>query len=155
MNDLIQLRELHGKRLWGYSLGNLGLTLPNMFTGVYQYQFYVYTVNLDSLLTSIGVSTQLIIGAFFAIIFGVIIDKKKPGKYGKRRPFLIFGLPIWFISTILIWFPPNCPIDNPFYLPTASFFWITSVVRSIFRALLYNVYTSMLPEQSQTSKNSH
>ena len=40
MNELIQPRELHGKRLWGYSLGDLGLTLPNMFTGVFLFGLY-------------------------------------------------------------------------------------------------------------------
>jgi Na+/melibiose symporter-like transporter len=153
MSDLVKPRELHGKRLLGYSLGDLGLTLPNMFTGVFLFQFYVYTVNLNALLVSIGVTFQLIIGSVFAIIFGVLVDNKKPGKYGKRRPFLLLGLPIWFITTILIWFPPYCPQGNSLYLPTASFFWIITIIRSIFRALIYNVYTSMLPEQSQTLKN--
>lgn len=153
MNELIQPRELHGKRLWGYSLGDLGLTLPNMFTGVFLFQYYVYTVNLNALLVSIGVMAQLIIGAVFAVIFGVMVDNKKPGKFGKRRPFLLLGLPIWFITTILIWFPPYCPEGNSLYFPTASFFWIVTIIRSIFRALIYNVYVSMLPEQSQTLKN--
>jgi len=150
---MIQPRELHGKRLLGYSLGDLGLILPNTFAGVFLFQFYVYTVNLNALLVSVGFSAQLIIGAVSAIIFGVIVDNKKPGKYGKRRPFLLFGLPIWFITTILIWYPPNCPPDNSLYLPTASFFWIVYIIRSISHALIYNVYTSMLPEQSQTFKN--
>ncbi|MFX1448099.1 MAG: MFS transporter [Promethearchaeota archaeon] len=146
-------RELRGKRLFGYSLGDLGFTLPNMFTEVFIFQYYVYTINLNALLVSIGVTTQLIIGAITAIIFGVIIDNKNPGKLGKRRPFLLIGLPVWFITTILIWFPPLCPQDNSLYLPTAFFFWIMTTVRSIFRSLILNVYNSMLPEQSQTLKN--
>lgn len=153
MSNLVKPRELHGKRLLGYSLGDLGLTLPNMFTGVFLFQFYVYTVNLNALLVSIGVTAQLVIGSVFAIIFGVLVDNKKPGKYGKRRPYLLIGLPIWFITTILIWFPPYCPEGNSLFLPTASFFWIITIIRSIFRALIYNVYVSMLPEQSQTLKN--
>lgn len=146
-------RELHGKRLFGYSLGDLGFTLPNMFTEVFIFQYYVYTINLNALLVSIGVTAQLIFGAIAAIIFGVIIDNKKPGKLGKRRPFLLLSLPVWCITTIVIWFPPLCPQDNSLYLPTAFFFWGMMMVRSIFRALILNVYNSMLPEQSQTLKN--
>jgi Na+/melibiose symporter-like transporter len=146
-------RELNGKRLFGYSMGDLGMSLANMFTGVYLFQFYVYTINLNSILVSIGVSTQLIVGALFAIIFGVIIDNKKPGKLGKRRPFLLIGLPIWFAMTILIWSPPKCPEGNQLFLPTAIYFWVIILVRSIARSLLFNVYISMLPEQSQTLKN--
>lgn len=150
---MLKPRELHGKRLLGYSIGDLGLLLPRTFEGVFIFQFYVYTVNLDSLLVSIGFSVQLIVGAVFGVIFGVIVDNKKPGKYGKRRPFLLLGLPIWVIMTILIWFPPNSPMGNSFYLPTASYFWIIYIIRSISHALIYTVYTSMLPEQSQTFKN--
>jgi len=153
MSELTTRRELHGKRLLGYTFGDLGFTLPNMFTGVFLFQYYVYTVNLNALFVAVGVTAQLIVGAVFAIIFGVIIDNKKPGKLGKRRPFLLYGLPVWVITSILIWFPQNCPQDNSLYLPTAIFFWIVTIVRSVSRALIFNVYISMLPEQSQTLKN--
>ena len=153
MITMIKPRELHGKRLLGYSLGDLGLLLPRTFEGVFIFQFYVYTVNLNSLLVSIGFSAQLIIGAISAIIFGVIVDNKKPGKYGKRRPFLLIGIPIWVIASILIWYPPNAPIDNSLYLPTASYFWVIYIIRAIAHGLVYTVYTSMMPEQSQTFEN--
>ena len=153
MSELTTRRELNGKRLFGYTFGDLGFTLPNMFTGVFLFQYYVYTVNLNALFVAVGVTAQLIVGAVFAIIFGVIIDNKKPGKLGKRRPFLLYGLPVWVITSILIWFPQNCPQDNSLYLPTAIFFWIVTIVRSVSRALIFNVYISMLPEQSQTLKN--
>jgi Na+/melibiose symporter-like transporter len=134
-------------------MGDLGMSLPNIFTGVFIFQYYVYTINLDSILVSVGVSTQLIVSAVFAIIFGVIVDNKKPGKLGKRRPFLLIGLPVWFITTILTWFPPRGEPGAPAGLPTAIFFWVLIIVRSISRSLLFNVYISMLPEQSQTLKN--
>ena len=153
MSELTTRRELHGKRLFGYTFGDLGFTLPNMFTGVFLFQYYVYTINLNAIFVAVGVTTQLIIGAISAIIFGVIIDNKKPGKFGKRRPFLLYGLPVWVITSILIWFPQNCPQDNSLYLPTAIFFWVVTIVRSISRSLIFNVYLSMLPEQSQTLKN--
>ena len=153
MGDVASPRELKGKRLIGYSMGDLGMALPNIFTGVFLFQFYVYTINLDSILVSIGVTTQLIVSAIFAIIFGVIVDNKKPGRFGKRRPFLLIGLPIWFITTILIWFPPRGPQGNSMYMPTAIYFWVIILARSISNSLLFNVYISMLPEQSQTLKN--
>ncbi|KKK41059.1 MAG: hypothetical protein Lokiarch_46130 [Candidatus Lokiarchaeum sp. GC14_75] len=147
-------RELKGKRLFGYSMGDLGMSLPNIFTGVFIFQFYVYTINLNSILVSIGITTQLLVSAIFAVIFGVIVDNKKPSKMGKRRPFLLIGLPVWVATTILIWYPPwRCPPGNSFYLPTAAYFWIIIIIRSVSRSLLFNVYISMLPEQSQTQKN--
>ena len=124
-----------------------------MFTGVFLFQYYVYTINLNALFVAVGVTTQLIIGAISGIIFGVIIDNKKHGKLGKRRPFLLYGLPVWVITSVLIWYPQNCPQDNSLYLPTAIFFWVVTIIRSISRSLIFNVYLSMLPEQSQTLKN--
>ncbi|HEC39654.1 MAG TPA: hypothetical protein ENI29_15555, partial [bacterium] len=91
-------RELKGKRLFGYSMGDLGMSLPNIFTGVFIFQYYVFTINLSSILVSIGITTQLLVSAIFAIIFGVIVDNKKPGKMGKRRPFLLIGLPVWIAT---------------------------------------------------------
>ena len=154
MNAELIPRELKGNRVIGYCLGDFGVFLSNMLQSVFVFQYYVYTINLNSILVSIGVTSQLIIGASLAIIFGIIVDNKKPGRLGKRRPFLLYAVPLWFIASILLWFPPwKCPIGNSFYMPTAIFFWTISILQSISRSLFYNVYLSMLPEQSQTLKN--
>jgi len=100
-----QLRELHGFKLIGYSFATFGMMLSFYFSGSYIFTYYVYTIHLDSVLTSIGSTLSMVIGAFSSILFGVVIDNKKPGKFGKRRPFLLYGLPIWFISATLIWVP--------------------------------------------------
>ena len=91
------LRELRGKRLLGYSIGDFGFSLVTILIGTFIFQFYVYTVNLNALLVSTGISFNFLISAIISIIFGVVVDNKKPGKFGKRRPFLLIGLPIWFL----------------------------------------------------------
>jgi len=149
------LRELKGKRLLGYAVGNFGITMLNIFTGSFVFQYYVYTINLDSVLASVGLSFNVFISAFFSIIFGVVIDNKKPGKFGKRRPFLLYALPFWIISSIIIWFPPYAPENNSLFLPTAFYFWIITAIRALSGALIFNTYLSMLPEQSQTLANRH
>jgi Na+/melibiose symporter-like transporter len=147
-------RELLGFRLIGYSIGDFGISLINILFGTFVFQFYVYTINLNSILVSIGISMQLIIGAFFSIIFGVIVDNKTPGKLGKRRPFLLLALPLWVLANVLIWLPPwHAPQTNSFFWPTALFFWFMIVIKAISGTLIFNVYLSMLPEQSQTQKN--
>jgi Na+/melibiose symporter-like transporter len=150
------LRELKGKRLIGYTQGNFGMSLLNIFTGSFVFQYYVYTINLDPALASIGLSFNVFISAFFSIIFGVVMDNKKPGRFGKRRPFLLYALPLWAITSILIWFPPwYCPPSNSMFLPTAIYFWVITVIRALSGTLLFNTYLSILPEQSQTLKNRH
>ncbi|MBY8984804.1 MAG: MFS transporter [Candidatus Lokiarchaeota archaeon] len=149
------LRELKGKRLFGYALGNFGISMLNIFSGSFVFQFYVYTINLDPVLASVGLSFNVFISAFFSIIFGVIMDNKKPGKFGKRRPFLLYALPFWIISSIIIWFPPFAPENNSLFLPTAIYFWIVTATRALTGTLIFNTYLSMLPEQSQTLTNRH
>ncbi|MFX1371885.1 MAG: MFS transporter [Promethearchaeota archaeon] len=146
-------RELHGKPLIGYIIGNFGIIMANMLVGTFIFQFYVYTVNLDSFLTSAGVFFQLIVNAISSIVFGILADNKKPGKYGKRRPYLLYGLPLWALSSIIVWFPWKCPQNNSLYLPTALFLWIILIIKAITGASIITVHLSMLTEQSQTHKN--
>jgi len=146
-------RELHGKRLIGYSLGNFGIILTNMFVSIFVFQYYVYTINLDSFLTSVGISLQLIISAFSSILFGILADNKKPGKFGKRRPFLFYGLPIWIFTSIIIWLPPKCPQNNSLYIPTAVFLWSILIIKSVSGSSIITTHLSMLTEQSQTHEN--
>ncbi len=150
----IKPRELHGKRLFGYSLGGFGFFLTRILIGVFAFQYYVYTINLDSILASIGVAISAVVNAVSIIIFGVLADKKKPGKHGKRRPFLVYGLPIWFLTAVLIWFPPwKCPKNDPFFWPTALYFWGILFINVLSGSSIISAHISMLPEQSQTYKN--
>ncbi len=149
-----RLRELRGARQFGYNFGYFGMYLGNMLISVFVFQFYVYTVNLSSVLVSIGVFFQLFLGALFSIVIGVIIDNKKPKKLGKRRPFLLYGLPIWAITLVLIFTPPwYCPKNNAFYLPVTLYLLILLIVNSIASGSILVAHASILPEQSQTLKN--
>ncbi|MHA2283193.1 MAG: MFS transporter [Promethearchaeota archaeon] len=157
--SLPSLRELHGLRLFGYSMGTFGIWLMLMLVGSYSYNFYVYTIRLDSILVSIGTTISMITMAFSSIIFGVILDNTKPKKIGKRRPFILIGLPLWLISTILIYLPPWIPPQSldlsstVLYWPTAIWLWAINIIRAIFGSLLMIVFSSILPEISQTLKN--
>ncbi|TFG22530.1 MAG: hypothetical protein EU529_10135 [Promethearchaeota archaeon] len=151
---IIAPRELHGKRLLGYIIGGFGFSLTNMLSGVFVFQYYVYTINLNSLLVSIGLAIQLIIAALCSILWGVIIDNKKPGKFGKRRPYLFYGLPIWVVTSILLWLPPwYCPKNNSMFWPTAIYFWIIIIINPIAGTSVIMAHASMFPEQSQTEEN--
>ncbi|MFX0187389.1 MAG: MFS transporter [Candidatus Hodarchaeota archaeon] len=154
MSETIKPRELHGPKLFGYSVGFFGLFLTNLLISVFAFQFYVYTINLNSLIVSVGIAIRLILAAVFSIVFGVMTDNKKPGRFGKRRPFLIYGLPIWVLTSILIWIPPwYCPKNNSIFLPTTIYFWIVIILNSISGTSILTAHISMLPEQSQTHNN--
>ena len=147
-------RELHRGRLVGYCIGYFGFILTDVFRGVFLFQYYVYTINLSSILVSVGIAIRLFIAAISSIMFGVLADNKIPGKLGKRRPFLFYGLPVWVLTCILIWLPPwYCPETNPMYWPTALWLWINLILNAFSGMCILSVYSSMLPEQSQTHVN--
>ncbi|MFX1476584.1 MAG: MFS transporter [Promethearchaeota archaeon] len=156
------LRELHRGRLLGYSLGNFGIMLLLMLTESYSYNFYVYTLRLDSILVSIGSTIYMITMAFSGIIFGVLLDNTKPRKIGKRRPYLLLALPFWLIPAILVyitpWIPPKADAMASFpntviYWPTAIWYWVMNMLKGVFGSLMMIVFSSVLPEISQTLKN--
>jgi Na+/melibiose symporter-like transporter len=157
--NLPSLRELHGTRLAGYSMGFFGIMLMLMLTESYSYNFYVYTIRLDSILVSIGSTINMLTMAFSSIIFGVILDNTKPKKIGKRRPYILIGLPLWLIPAILVYLPPWIPPETlamsstVIYWPTAIWLWINNFIKAIFGSLLMIVFSSVLPEISQTMKN--
>ena len=136
----------------GFSIGTLGFMLPITFVNAYSFQYYVYTIGLDALLVSIGMFIGLIVFSFGAILFGVISDNKKPGKMGKRRPFLLLSLPGMIIFMILIWMPPKCPEGQTMYWPTAFYLWTVGILFSASMAMGFAPYYSMLPEQAPTEK---
>jgi len=61
---------------------------------------------------------------------------------------------LWVLANILIWFPPwYAPQADSFFWPTAIYLWFIMILQAISGTLIFNVYLSMLPEQSQTQKN--
>ncbi|MFX1279589.1 MAG: MFS transporter [Promethearchaeota archaeon] len=153
------LRELKGARLIGYSLGNFGIMLLLFLTDSYSYNFYVYTIRIDSILVSIGTTIYMLTTAFSGIIFGVLLDNTTPRRIGKRRPYILIGLPIWLIATILVYLPPWIPpqaeavASTVLFWPTAIWFWILSLLKGVFGGLMMMVFSSVLPEISQTLEN--
>jgi Na+/melibiose symporter-like transporter len=153
------LRELKKGRLIGYSLGTFGYMLLLMATESYSYTFYVYTIRIDSILVSLGTTINMLVSAFAGIIFGVLLDNTKPRKIGKRRPYILIGLPIWVVSAVLVYLPPWVPpqtlaeASTVMYFPTAIWYWIMSLLKGMFGGLIMIAFSSVLPEISQTLEN--
>lgn len=152
-------RELKGFRIWCYCFGIFGIFLSLYLTETFVYNYYVYTLRVDSILISSGRTFSMVIGAFTVIFFGVILDNTKPKKIGKRRPYILIALPFWAISSVLIWFPPIIPpqelakISTVLHLPSGLWYWGNNFIRSIFGGLMMISLSSVLPEISQTRKN--
>ncbi|MFX0103733.1 MAG: MFS transporter, partial [Candidatus Hodarchaeota archaeon] len=146
-------RELKGFGLMGYSIGIAGQFLPNSFLSTFVVQYYVYTVSLNALLAGIATFVALVVYALSSVFFGVITDNQKPGKLGKRRPYLLLSMVFMIPSIILIWTPPMC--TGKFEMNPLTFIYLL-VLFSLYNlgfGILRPAYTSMMPEQSETEEN--
>ncbi|MFX1454977.1 MAG: MFS transporter [Promethearchaeota archaeon] len=158
-SNVSSLRELKRGRMIGFSLGTFGIVLLLLATESYSYNFYVYTIRIDSVLVSLGTTINMLVSAFAGIIFGVVLDNTTPRKIGKRRPYILIGLPVWLISAILVFLPPWLPpqteamVNTVMYWPTAVWYWLMNFLKGVFGSLMMISFSSVLPEISQTLEN--
>jgi Na+/melibiose symporter-like transporter len=146
-------RTMEGKRMWYYASGIMGHFLPVNFLNAYIFVYFVYVVGLDALLVSIGTALGVIVNAFGAPIFGYLADNKRPGKLGKRKAFLIYGLPGLVLCIIVTWLSWRTSYFGEENFGIAAFLWIFQIAFFLNYAMIRSSYTSSLPEQSQDEKN--
>ncbi|TFF93793.1 MAG: MFS transporter, partial [Promethearchaeota archaeon] len=146
-------RLLEGAQLYGYSSGVFGQILPIVLINSYIFIYYTYVIGLNALLVSIGTAIGSTILALSAPIFGFIVDKKKPSKIGKRRPFLLYSLPVLVLSIIIIWYSPAAQQFGSFNWGITLFLWSLLGLFFLSYSLLRATYLSMTPEQSQDEEN--
>src|SRR6056297_293390 len=131
---------------WYYVL----LTTFNTFS----YNYVIYVIGLDPYLASIGTSIGLIFMAFSGPIFGYVSDRIKLTKYGRRRPFLLFGAPLLITFFIGLWiFPIKCDFPGQKNWGVAIYYWIFCVLFCVTYQAIWAPYMAMLPEVSETEEN--
>jgi Na+/melibiose symporter-like transporter len=147
-------REIKGRRLLKFCLLPMGNNFINAFLLSYVYFYYVYVVGLDSLLTSAGILIATIVSAIACVVFGVVSDNQPLGRHGKRKPLLLYGLPIFVATGILIWTPPvMCQPGGAMNWSTAIYLWVIMSVYMVGLNVNWASYNAMVPEQLETEQN--
>ncbi|MEX2683489.1 MAG: MFS transporter [Candidatus Sigynarchaeota archaeon] len=151
-------RTLLGWRLVLFAIGTLGQMAPIGFYNTYATTFYNLTVGLNPTITFTGLFLGLTTFAVMAPVFGTIVDNKSPGRLGKRKPFLLLGIPLIIVLMIVAWMPPLCPMEggvivDPNYMPTTVYYLVVTLLVYLNQALLVSTYLSMLSEQSTDQDN--
>lgn len=152
-SDAKRQRTLNGSQMYGYSAGILGQILPSTLINSYLTIFFTYTVGLNPLLVGIGTALGSMVNAISGPVFGYISDKKKLGRLGKRRVFLIYGLPGLILALILVWKPPLTNEMGAYDFGSAVYLWIFIIAFYINYSMIRSPYLALLPDQSQNEKN--
>ncbi len=98
-----------------YSLGSFGYTGFYQLLGAFFIFFLVDVVRLDAWLA--GLSFAISFGIWNALndaLIGIWSDKTSTS-IGRRRPWILLGLPLTLVFSVLIWAPPvgGAPLEEP------------------------------------------
>jgi len=111
-----------------YSMGNIGLTGFLQLISAFLLFFFIDIVHLDPWLTSLAYVISY--GGWNGIndiVIGGLSDKTRT-RWGRRRPYIVIGVPLAFLFSALVWSPPlgGKPLAVSYCLPI--FFYIVIVL---------------------------
>ncbi len=135
-----------------YGIGNLGQSLFFNTVQTYLIFFYVDIVRLDSRL--VGLAFALAYGIWNAIndpLAGAISDRTR-SRWGRRRPYVLFGTPVLFLLFVLVWSPPlgGQPLANPQNLNVLAYFAVIIALFDLANTIVSVAYTALFPELFET-----
>jgi len=93
----------------GYGVGDAGFNFYWALIGTYLAAFYTDTLGLSAAVATLVISSAKIVDAFTDPIMGAIADRTKT-KYGKFRPYMIWGSIPMAIATVLAFTTPDISI---------------------------------------------
>ena len=95
-----------GKQL-GYALGEMAAQFFFGFWGTFLSIYYTDVVGLAPAVVSIIFMVARVWDAVNDPMFGAIADRHRHKKYGRYRPWILYGVPVLAILSILVWRVPN------------------------------------------------
>jgi GPH family glycoside/pentoside/hexuronide:cation symporter len=133
--------ELTRRQKLMYGAGDIGFSLTSTILGVYFLFFMIEVVGLRPSVAAIPIAIGKVWDFINDPIFGYISDRTRT-RWGRRRPYLLFGaLPLALTFTML-WYRPD-------FESTAALVAYYSIAYIIFEAsatLLYMPYFALTPE---------
>lgn len=91
---------------WRYALAMLGLSITGYMYTTYGTYFYSETMGLSLMMIGVGNVFFAVWDAFNDPITGVLSDRTRT-RWGRRRPWLVVSVPLFAISSILFFSPPE------------------------------------------------
>jgi GPH family glycoside/pentoside/hexuronide:cation symporter len=125
----------------GFGVGDLGGNLYFTVIAFWLLNYFTDTVGIAAGMAGIAVAIGKIWDAVTDPMMGYISDRTR-SRWGRRRPYLLFGSFVWFIAMIVLFTNPQ--LNSP----TALFVW--AVAAYCFLSTVFTVvnvpYSSLTPE---------
>ena len=99
--------EASEKDLWLYSIGNFSNNLIFMFVALYIMYFYTNILGLSAVAAGTIFMVARLVDAFTDPLMGMIVDHTNTKKFGKYRPYIMFGAPFLGVSFIMMFVNPG------------------------------------------------
>ncbi|MBZ4666214.1 MFS transporter [Mahella sp.] len=139
---------------WRYAIGMLGVTIPGMMYSSYGTFFYNDKMGLSMSLIALGTTLFAVWDAVNDPMFGFLSDRTRT-KWGRRRPWILAGAPLFAIAMILFFSPP-ASLESGTEL--AVYFTVFLMLTETMSTITTTNYHSLFPElfrdiKSRTSAN--
>lgn len=100
------MQKLSNRSIWGYAAGDFGQNMAYMMVSVYLLYFYTDVLGIAAAAASLLFLLMRIFDALNDPLMGFIADKTN-SKWGKFRPYILFGsIPLAIITVLLFTVPP-------------------------------------------------
>lgn len=124
-----------------YGVGDIGFSLTTTILGVYFAIFLTDVVGIRPGIAAIAIFIGRSWDYINDPIFGYISDRTRT-RWGRRRPFLLFGtIPLVITFSMLWWRPPWDGV-----LPLAAYYAVAYILFEAANTLLYMPYFALTPE---------
>lgn len=133
-----------------YSFGNFSAGLTDAVFSTFVIFFYVDHLKMPPYLIGIGMTIYGIWNAINDPIFGQISDRTR-SKWGRRKPYIIFGSLPLSLAFISIWVPPTGIIGENVTM-MFIYFMITIFLYDTLYSLVILNWTALFPEMYKTQE---
>jgi len=144
----IRLSDGHPLPVWkkiAYGAGDSGFSLTSTALALVYLDFLINVVGLDPRLAGISIGVGRVWDAFNDLFIGTLSDRTR-SRWGRRRPYLLFGAVPFGVAFVLLWLVP--PTDEQTLL--AIYYTALYIVFDTTFTLVNVPYIALTPELAPT-----